>query len=155
VVLALAVLTILLLHTITRAPFGRALAAARDNERRARSLGFPIYRVRLAAFVISGALAGLAGYFAAAQFGFVAPEMLGWHQSAIALVMVVLGGQRSVAGPLVGAIIVMGLEETLKGLTEHWKLIEGLIIIAIVLAFPSGLQGLVARVLPAPERGHD
>ncbi|MGZ5823766.1 MAG: branched-chain amino acid ABC transporter permease [Hyphomicrobium sp.] len=153
-VLAMAVLTILLLHTITRAPFGRALAAARDNERRARSLGFPIYRVRLTAFVISGALAGLAGYFAAAQFGFVAPEMLGWHQSAIALVMVVLGGQRSVAGPLFGAIIVMGLEESLKGLTEHWKLIEGLIIIAIVLAFPSGLQGLVARVLPAhdPEK---
>jgi branched-chain amino acid transport system permease protein len=155
VVLALAVLTILLLHTITRAPFGRALAAARDNERRARSLGFPIYRVRLAAFVISGALAGLAGYFAAAQFGFVAPEMLGWHQSAIALVMVVLGGQRSVAGPLVGAIIVMGLEETLKGLTEHWKLIEGLIIIAIVLAFPSGLQGLVMRVFPERASGHD
>jgi len=103
--------------------------------------------------VISGALAGLAGYFAAAQFGFVAPEMLGWHQSAIVLVMVVLGGQRSVAGPLVGAIIVMGLEETLKGMTEHWKLIEGLIIIAIVLAFPSGLQGLIARAIPERERG--
>ena len=153
-VLALVVLTILLLHTMTRAPFGRALAAARDNERRARSLGFPIYRVRLTAFVISGALAGLAGYFAAAQFGFVAPQMLGWHQSAIVLVMVVLGGQRSVAGPLIGAVIVMGLEESLKGLTEHWKLIEGLIIIAIVLAFPGGLQGLVARVFPAhdPEK---
>jgi branched-chain amino acid transport system permease protein len=143
-----------LLTMLVRSPFGHALAAARDNERRARSLGFPIYRVRLTAFVISGALAGLAGYFAAAQFGFVAPEMLGWHQSAIALVMVVLGGQRSVAGPLFGAIIVMGLEESLKGLTEHWKLIEGLIIIAIVLAFPSGLQGLVARVLPEPESDH-
>jgi branched-chain amino acid transport system permease protein len=150
-VLALTMLTILLLRTVTRAPFGRALAAGRDNERRARSLGFPIYRVRLIAFVISGAFAGLAGYLAAAQFGFVAPEMLGWHQSAIALVMVVLGGQRSVAGPLLGAIIVMGLEEWLKGLTEHWKLIEGLIIIAIVLTFPSGLQGLVARVLPERE----
>jgi branched-chain amino acid transport system permease protein len=153
VVLALVALTILLLHTITRAPFGRALAAARDNERRARSLGFPIYRVRLTAFVISGALAGLAGYFAAAQFGFVAPQMLGWHQSAIVLVMVVLGGQRSVAGPLIGAVIVMGLEESLKGLTEHWKLIEGLIIIAIVLAFPGGLQGLIARVVPEREHG--
>lgn len=148
VVLALAVLTILLLLTITRAPFGRALAAARDNERRARSLGFPIYRLRLTAFVISGALAGLAGYFAAAQFGFVAPQMLGWHQSAIALVMVVLGGQRSVAGPLIGAAIVMGLEESLKGLTENWKLIEGLIIIAIVLAFPGGFTSLVERVFP-------
>src|SRR5437879_9973230 len=71
VVLALAVLTILLLQMITRAPFGRALAAARDNERRARSLGFPIYRLSLTAFVICGALAGLASYFAVAQFVFV------------------------------------------------------------------------------------
>jgi branched-chain amino acid transport system permease protein len=148
-VLALALFTILLLHFITRAPFGAALAAARDNERRARSLGFPIYRLRLTAFVISGALAGLAGYFAAAQFGYVAPQMLGWHQSAIALVMVVLGGQRGIAGPLLGAAIVMGLEEWLKALTEHWKLAEGLIIIAIVLAFPGGLQALIDRVLPA------
>ena len=111
VVLALVVLTILFLHLLTRSPFGRALTASRDNERRARSLGFPIYRVRLTAFVISGALAGVAGYFAAAQFGFVAPQMLGWHQSAIALVMVVLGGMRGVAGPLIGAVVVMGLEE--------------------------------------------
>lgn len=146
--LALAVLTIAFLHLLTRAPFGRALSAARDNERRARSLGFPVYRLRLTAFVISGALAGLAGYFAAAQFGYVAPQMLGWHQSAIALVMVVLGGQSGVIGPLIGAIIVMGLEEWLKALTEHWKLAEGLIIIAIVLAFPGGVQSLLNRVLP-------
>jgi branched-chain amino acid transport system permease protein len=145
-VLGLAVVTIAFLHLLTRAPFGRALAAARDNERRARSLGFPIYRLRLTAFVISGALAGLAGYFAAAQFGYVAPQMLGWHQSAIALVMVVLGGQSGVAGPLLGAIIVMGLEEWLKALTEHWKLAEGLIIIAIVLAFPGGVQSLINRI---------
>ena len=153
VVLALVVLTILILHLLTRSPFGRALTASRDNERRARSLGFPIYRVRLTAFVISGALAGVAGYFAAAQFGFVAPQMLGWHQSAIALVMVVLGGQRGVAGPLIGAVAVMGLEEYLKGLTEHWKLAEGLIIIAVVLAIPGGVQSLIARI--APERHDD
>ena len=153
VVLALVVLTILILYLLTRSPFGRALTASRDNERRARSLGFSVYRVRLTAFVISGALAGVAGYFAAAQFGFVAPQMLGWHQSAIALVMVVLGGQRGVAGPLIGAVVVMGLEEYLKGLTEHWKLAEGLIIIAVVLAIPGGVQSLIARI--APERHDD
>jgi len=152
-VLAFVALTLAGLRALTLAPFGRALAAARDNERRARALGFPIYRVRLIAFTISGAIAGLAGYFAAAQFGFVAPQMLGWHQSAIALVMVVLGGQRSVAGPLIGAVIVLGLEEALKGLTEYWKLIEGLIIIAIVLAFPSGVQSLVQRLAPEPRDG--
>lgn len=153
VVLAFLAITLAILYTLTRAPFGRALAAARDNERRARSLGFPIYRLRLTAFVISGALAGIAGYFAAAQFGFVAPQMLGWHQSAIALVMVVLGGQRSVVGPLLGAVIVLGLEETLKGLTEYWKLAEGLIIIAMVLAFPAGLQSLIGRLMPEVRNG--
>ena len=150
-VLTLAALTITALHLITTAPFGRALAAARDNERRARSLGFPVYRVRLIAFTISGAFAGLAGYFAAAQFGFVAPQMLSWHQSALALVMVVLGGQRGVAGPLLGATIVMGLEEWLKTATEHWKLVEGLIVIAIVLAAPGGALSLIAHL--KPQRG--
>ena len=152
-ILAITVLVVLLLHMLTRAHFGRALAAARDNERRARSLGFPIYRLRLTAFVISGALAGVSGYFAAAQFGFVAPQMLGWHQSAIALVMVVLGGMRGILGPLFGAIMVLGLEEWLKALTEHWKLVEGLIIIAIVLAFPGGLYALIERVAPQEDHG--
>jgi len=155
VVLALAVLTILLLHTITRAPFGRALAAARDNERRARSLGFPIFRIRLTAFVISGALAGLAGYLAAVQFGFVAPQMLGWHQSATVLVMVLLGGLRSVTGPLVGAIVLMGLEEVLKATTTYWKLAEGLIVVVIVLVLPNGVRQLLTLTFgetatPAP-----
>ncbi len=96
---------------LVRSPFGHALAAARDNERRARSLGFPIFRLRLMAFVISGAIAGVAGYLAAAQFGYVAPQMLGWHVSATVLVMVLIGGLRSVAGPLVGAFVLLGLEE--------------------------------------------
>ena len=135
---------ILLLRTLTRSPFGHALAAARDNERRARSLGFPIYRIRLTAFVISGALAGVAGYLAAAQYGFVAPQMLGWHLSATVLVMVVLGGLRSVTGPLVGAAVLMGLEEVLKATTAYWKVAEGLVIIALVLLLPGGVRQLAS-----------
>ena len=143
VVLAFVVLTIAVLSMLVRSPFGHALAAARDNERRARSLGFPIFRLRLIAFVISGALAGVAGYLAAAQFGFVAPQMLGWHVSATILVMVLIGGLRSVAGPLVGAFVLMGLEEVLKSNTEYWKLIEGLAVIAIVLLLPNGVRHLL------------
>ena len=138
---------ILLLRTLTRSPFGHALAAARDNERRARSLGFPIYRIRLTAFVISGALAGVAGYLAAAQYGFVAPQMLGWHLSATVLVMVVLGGLRSVTGPLVGAAVLMGLEEMLKATTAYWKVAEGLVIIALVLLLPGGVRQLASLVV--------
>ena len=131
-----------LLTMLARSPFGHALAAVRDNERRARSLGFPIFRIRLSAFVISGALAGLAGYFAAAQFGFVAPQMLSWHVSAAALVMVLIGGLRSVTGPLIGALVMTGLEEVLKAEFENWKLIEGLIVILLVIVLAGGLRQL-------------
>jgi branched-chain amino acid transport system permease protein len=173
VVLALTVAGIALLEMVVRSPFGRALEAARVNERRARSLGFPLYRIRLTAFVVSGALAGVAGYFNAAQFGYVAPQMLGWHLSATALVMVVLGGMRTVTGPLLGAAILIGLEEVLRVLTEHWKLAEGLIIMVIVLTLSDGVRqlfemafgtatrmarpgarGAAKAPLPAREAGH-
>jgi len=114
-----------------------------------------VFRVRLTAFVISGAIAGIAGYFAAAQFGFVAPQMLGWHLSATVLVMVLIGGQRSVAGPLVGALVLIGLEEVLKATTEHWKLAEGLAVILIVLALPNGVRDLLKMILPASDPQSD
>ncbi|MGP9813981.1 branched-chain amino acid ABC transporter permease [Rhodopseudomonas sp. NSM] len=171
-VLGVTVAVIALLVTVVRSPFGHALAAARDNERRARALGFPIFRIRLIAFVLSGALSGVAGYFAAVQFGFVAPQMLGWHQSATVLVMVLIGGLSTVTGPLIGALVLLGLEEVLKATFEQWKLIEGAIIIAIVLLLPNGVRQLWPMVfgeaepkqvhakqvapapVPAPEAGH-
>jgi branched-chain amino acid transport system permease protein len=155
-ILVILIAVIALLTMIVRSPFGHALAAARDNERRARALGFPIFRLQLTAFTISGAIAGVAGYFAAAQFGFVAPQILGWHVSATVLVMVLIGGLRSVAGPLVGALVLIGLEEILKASTEYWKLAEGLIIIAIVLMLPNGVRQLLTLVLgPSDDETHE
>jgi branched-chain amino acid transport system permease protein len=153
VILFILIAVIALLTMIVRSPFGHALAAARDNERRARALGFPIFRLQLTAFTISGAIAGVAGYFAAAQFGFVAPQMLGWHVSATVLVMVLIGGLRSVSGPLVGALVLIGLEEVLKATTEYWKLAEGLAIIAIVLMLPNGVRQLLTLVLGSSGEG--
>ncbi len=150
-VLAFLIATIAFLAMLVRSPFGHALAAARDNERRASSLGFAIFRLRLMAFVISGAIAGVAGYLAAAQFGYVAPQMLGWHVSATILVMVLIGGLRSVAGPLLGALVLLGLEEVLKSATEYWKLIEGLAIMAIVLALPDGMRHLLTAAFGTAE----
>lgn len=144
-------LTLIFLKGLVGSPFGHALAAARDNERRALSLGFPVFRLRLAAFVLSAVIAAVAGYLSAAQFGFVAPQMLGWHLSATVLVMVVLGGLSSLVGPLVGAIALMGLEEVLKSLFDNWKLVKGLIIIALVFVLPGGLQQLGALVMPERE----
>lgn len=153
VVLAFLLGVIALLTMLVQSPFGHALAAARDNERRARSLGFPIFRLRLTAFVVSGAIAGIAGYFAAAQFGFVAPQMLGWHLSATVLVMVLIGGLRTVTGPLIGALVLIVLEEILKATTDYWKLAEGLIIIVIVLALPNGVRQLWPIIFgPSEER---
>ena len=152
VVLTCLIAVMALLTMIVRSPFGHALAATRDNERRARSLGFPIFRIRLTAFAVSGALAGVAGYLAAAQFGFVAPQMLGWHQSATVLVMVLIGGLRSVTGPLVGALVLIGLEEVLKANLEHWKLAEGLIIIAIVVLLPNGVRQLWSMIAGSASR---
>jgi branched-chain amino acid transport system permease protein len=151
VVLALTAASLSFLAMLLRAPFGRALVAARDNERRARALGFAVFRLRLIAFTISGALAGVAGYFAAAQFGFVAPQMLGWHLSATVLVMVLIGGTGSVAGPLIGALALLGLEEVLKGALESWKLVEGVVVIALVLLLPGGVRQLWPMLFPARE----
>jgi branched-chain amino acid transport system permease protein len=142
VALACLVASALLIRMLVQSPFGHALAAARDNERRALSLGYSVFRIRLAAFVISAMIAGLAGYFSAAQFGFIAPQLLGWHLSATVLVMVVLGGMSSVLGPIVGAFALIGLEEVLKSSVEHWKLVKGLVIIALVFLLPGGLQQL-------------
>jgi branched-chain amino acid transport system permease protein len=152
VVLACLLGVIAVLTIVSRSPFGHALAAARDNERRARSLGFPIFRIRLIAFTLSGALAGVAGYLAAAQFGFVAPQMLGWHQSATVLVMVLIGGQRSVTGPLVGALVLIGLEEVLKANLDNWKLVEGLIIIGIVVLLPNGVNQIWSMIGRPPRK---
>jgi branched-chain amino acid transport system permease protein len=142
VALACLVCSALLIRMLVQSPFGHALAAARDNEWRALSLGYSVFRIRLAAFVISAMIAGLAGYFSAAQFGFIAPQLLGWHLSATVLVMVVLGGMSTVLGPIVGAFALIGLEEILKSSIEHWKLVKGLIIIALVFLLPGGLQQL-------------
>ncbi len=150
VVLAFTALMAVLLAGLVNSPFGRALIAARDNERRARALGFPVFRLRLSAFIVSCMMAGVAGYFSAAQFGFVVPQTLGWHFSATVLVMVLIGGLHTVLGPFIGALILVGLEELLKGVTEHWKLAEGIIVIAIVLVMPSGLDRLLSMVRETP-----
>ena len=132
---------------LRRSAFGSVLSAARDNEARVRAFGFSPYGVRLIAFVVSGALAGVMGYLNAAQHGFVAPQLLGWHLSATLLVMVLIGGKDTVSGPLVGAILLLLAEEMLQRVTEHWLLGFGLIVIVVVMVAPQGLVPYVARLL--------
>lgn len=143
--LALAAATYALLRTVLRSAFGRVLVGVRDNEPRMRSLGFPTFRYKLAAFTLAGALAGLAGYLSAVQDGIMNPEQLGWHRSGEALVMVILGGMGTLAGPALGAGALMLLELGFSIWTKHWQLLLGGFIVAVVLFLPGGLGGAFAR----------
>jgi len=143
-----------LLHVILRAPFGHALRGIRGNEHRMRSLGFATPRYRLLAFVIAGALAGLAGYFDAAQFGVVNPELFGWRLSGGVLMMVILGGMGTLDGAIMGAAALVLLENFLGDLTTHWLLPMGLFIVAAVLLLPQGLTDPAALWRAVRERRH-
>jgi branched-chain amino acid transport system permease protein len=132
---------------LRRSAFGSILLAARDNEARTRAFGYSPYIVRLIAFVISGAMAGAMGYLTAAQKGFVPPEMLAWHASAIALVMVLIGGKDTTSGPAIGAILLLIAEEILQRYTEHWLIGVGLIIVVVVIVAPQGVVPYLANAL--------
>ncbi|MGQ0662266.1 MAG: branched-chain amino acid ABC transporter permease [Pseudomonadota bacterium] len=134
------------LKTILASPFGRVIAAIRVNEPRTRALGYPTPRYKLASFVIAGTLAGLAGYLNAAQFGYVNPVHLGWRESGHALVIVILGGMGTLFGPVIGAFVLLLLEDLVSSLTEHWLLVMGGFVIAVVLALPDGIAGFARRL---------
>ena len=141
-VLAALVLVFALLAIILRSPFGRALQAIKANEHRMRSLGFATLRYKLAAFVLAGTIAGLAGYLAAAKEGYVNPEMMAWHQSGIVLMMLILGGMGTLFGAVLGAFSYVLLQEWFSALTRHWQLLMGGFIVAAVLLLPQGLVGI-------------
>lgn len=136
------------LAVLRRSRFGHALAGIRVNERRMRAAGFPTYPYKLAAFVVSGALAGLAGFLFAVKDGFVNPELLSWHLSGAVLVMIILGGIGHLRGALIGAFAFALLQELFQseaifgGLAKHWHLGLGATIIASVALLPQGLVGV-------------
>ena len=132
-------------------PFGRTLNGIRLNEHRTQALGYASFSYKLTAFTLAGALAGLAGYLWGAQSGYVNPELMGFHMSAHAIMMVILGGMGNVAGALLGAF---GFElfmhvfkdlPTVAGfdLGKHWQLWMGSLIVLVVVIAPQGLMGLL------------
>lgn len=149
-----------LLSQVLHAPFGRALAGIKVNEARMRAIGFPAFAYKLGAFVLAGALAGLAGYLAACQFGFVNPEILAWHHSGTVLMMVILGGMGKLHGAVLGAAAYVLLQELLSGpallgdYAKHWQLAMGSLIVSIVLLLPEGLAGMFDRRNRLSQRGN-
>jgi len=132
------------LRVMLKSPFGRVLVGIRVNEHRMRSLGYATFRYKLVCFVIAGALAGLAGYLAGAQYGNVNPDMLGWHLSGSVLMMVILGGMGTLTGPIIGAFAVLLAEILFQGLTQHWQLLMGGFFVLVALLLPYGLVGIGA-----------
>jgi len=142
-VLALLLLFVLLKARLIAARFGRVLSGIRDNERRMKAIGFPTTRYKLSAFVIAGAVAGLAGALMANQTLFVSPSFLDWPRSGEFLVIVILGGMGSLWGPVAGAVAFILLEELLSGVSVHWRIVFGPLLILVVLFAKQGLWGLV------------
>ena len=136
----------LLLRRILYAPFGYALRATRDSERRAEAIGLHAVHIRLAAFALAGAAAGLAGGLSAFSKGSVFPNFISISRSVDGLLMVLLGGVQSIAGPIVGAIAYTGLFDLLLLATDQWRAVLGLAIITLVLAFPHGIAGSIHRL---------
>lgn len=153
--LACLVAVYLFLRRLLWSPFGRVLAGIRVNEHRMRALGYGTFGYKLAAFTLAGGLAGLAGYLWGAQTGFVNPELMGFHMSAHAIMMVILGGMGNFAGAIVGAFAFEYLLHLFKDLPDiggfragkHWQLWMGLFIVAVVAFAPRGLLGLADRLL--------
>jgi branched-chain amino acid transport system permease protein len=157
--LALLLGTIVLTWRLVNSRFGLVIQGARSNERRMRAIGFPTQRYRLTSFTIAGTICGLAGALLANHTDFVSPAIMHWTRSGDLIVMVVLGGMGSLFGPLIGAVALLVLEETLpmaiKALatpfvgdaatqaSEYWQIVLGPLFLAVVLFARGGIEGLL------------
>lgn len=137
-------LVLFFVHRAANSSFGLMLRAARQNEARVQAVGHAPYRLYLTAFVISGAITGLAGALFADLNRFVSPTLLSWHTSGEIMIFVILGGVRRVFGPVAGAALFILLEYVLGGLSEFWHIYLGAILLGVVLFARGGLYGLIA-----------
>jgi len=134
--------TYLFCRALVRSRFGRVVRGAKENPVRMATIGFDVYRFRLATYVIAGALAGLSGFLLANATEFVSPAYMSWQRSGELIVMVLLGGLGSLDGAIIGAAAYLLTEEWLSGVTEHWKVIFGPVLVLVVLFARGGLIGL-------------
>ena len=149
-VLAILALFLYLSRRLMNSRFGLVLQAARSNEARTRAIGLSPYPYRLAAFVISGAMCGLAGALLVNHTAYLTPEFMNWTRSGELMFMVILGGIATTSGPLLGAGVLLLLEDVLQGWSvlpkwvhDHWQLYLGIILVLVVLFAKRGLAGLL------------
>lgn len=134
------------LAVFSRSRMGRLVHAIRDNEERARFIGYETLLPRALVFAMSAAIGAIGGTLFFLYNGFVSPDLLHWTMSGSALVMAIVGGAEFVVGPAIGALVFLGVKDALGNLTEHWQAIIGVVLIVITVGFPSGLAGILAAV---------
>jgi len=144
VCLALLIATYLGVGRLIASRFGRVLRGLKDNETRMQAIGFRPYLYRLTAYVIAGTLCGLAGFLLGNQAEFVSPAYMHWQRSGELIIMVLLGGSGTLYGPMLGALALLLLEETLSRLTEHWKVMLGPALVLMALFASGGIAGAIA-----------
>jgi branched-chain amino acid transport system permease protein len=135
-----------LMWVVVNSPFGKALQAIRDNETRAEFVGVRIWRYRWFAFLVSGVFTGLAGALWVPLNGLTTPDIMHWTFSGEIVFMTVLGGFRSFAGPIVGAVVFNYLKTYAVGYTVYWQLLLGAVLVALVLSLPTGIVGTAERL---------
>ena len=136
----------LLCRTLIASRFGRVYRGARENALRMGTIGFEVYRFQLVMYVIAGMLAGLAGFLLGNATDFVSPAYMAWQRSGDLLIMVILGGMGTLHGAIIGAAAFLLTEEWLSGLTEHWKVIFGPLLVLVAVFARGGLIGLTQRI---------
>jgi branched-chain amino acid transport system permease protein len=146
-VLAVMITFLYLIHRIVNSRFGMVIRAAKSNEARTRAIGFSPYPYRLAAFVIAGAMCGVAGYLFVNHTAYLTPDFMHWTRSGEIMFMVILGGIGTSVGPVLGAFVLLLLEDFLSGMTgfvgRHWQLFIGMFLVFVVLFAKQGLAGLL------------
>jgi branched-chain amino acid transport system permease protein len=145
--LVLVVAGVLMLRRMLFAPFGYTMRAGRDSALRADAIGINVKRMQWAAFVVAGLFAGLAGALYAFSKGSISPETLYVSKSIDGLVMVLLGGVHTLAGPVVGAFTFTWLQDMVARNTEYWRAMLGAIILVLVLLFPQGIAGFIQQII--------
>jgi branched-chain amino acid transport system permease protein len=136
----------LICRSLVVSRFGRVYRGTRENPLRIGTMGFEVYRYQLVAYVIAGALGGLSGFLLGNATDFVSPAYMSWQRSGELLIMVIFGGLGTLNGAIIGAAAYLLTEEWLSGITEHWKVIFGPLLVLVAVFAPGGLLGLVARL---------
>jgi branched-chain amino acid transport system permease protein len=144
--LALFALGIFVLWRISKSPFGLALNGIRENPRRMEAIGYPVYWIRVVAFMIAAVYAGLGGILAAYNTGIIMPTTIQLSRTIWVLLTVILGGSSYFLGPVVGTIVAVWLDVLISQVTERYNLVVGIIFLLIVLFSPTGLLGLLDSV---------